>query len=91
MTQVSKVPLHALRFLKSPTLLGGCQNYGPFLGHYYNTAPFFLGYPKRDPKFENYPFGGTEARVCLAEPWSPDGTRRRRSLGVRVSGLGFGV
>ena len=27
---------------------GGCRNYGPVLGPYYNTAPIFLGYPKRD-------------------------------------------
>ena len=23
--------------------MGGCQNYGPFLGPYYNTAPIILG------------------------------------------------
>ena len=26
--------------------MGGCQNYGPFLDPYYNTAPTILGYPK---------------------------------------------
>ena len=26
--------------------LGGCQNYGPFLGPYYNTAPIIQGTPK---------------------------------------------
>ena len=35
--------------------VGGCQNYGPFLGPYYNTAPNILGYPKRDHNFDNYP------------------------------------
>ena len=30
--------------------MGGCQNYGPFLGPYYNT------YPERDLNFDNYPF-----------------------------------
>ena len=29
--------------------VGGCQNYGPFLGPYYNTAPI------RDPNFDNHP------------------------------------
>ena len=27
--------------------MGGCQNYGPFLGPYYNTAPNIWGTPKR--------------------------------------------
>ena len=31
--------------------LGGCQNFGPFLGPHYN-----LGYPKRDHNFDNHPF-----------------------------------
>ena len=26
--------------------MGGCQNYGPFLGPYYNTAPIIQGTPK---------------------------------------------
>ena len=36
--------------------LVGCQNYGAFLGPYYNTAPNYLGYPKRDHNFDNHPF-----------------------------------
>ena len=36
--------------------MGGCQNYGPFLGPYYNTAPNVFGYPKRDHNFDNYPY-----------------------------------
>ena len=35
--------------------VGGCQNYGPFLGPYYNTAPNIFGYPKRDHSFDNHP------------------------------------
>ena len=31
--------------------LGDCQNYGPFLGPYYNTGPN-LGDPKRDHNFD---------------------------------------
>ena len=27
-------------------MLGGCQNYGPFLDPYYNTAPDIQGTPK---------------------------------------------
>ena len=37
---------------------GDCQNYGPFLGPYYNTGPNTrpnLGYPKRDHNFDNPP------------------------------------
>ena len=36
--------------------MGGCQNYGPFLGPYYNTGPNTgpnLGDPKRDHNFDN--------------------------------------
>ena len=38
--------------------MGDCQNYGPFLGPYYNTGPNtgpFLGDPKRDHNFDNPP------------------------------------
>ena len=41
--------------------LGDCQNYGPFLGPYYNTLPNTgpnLGDPKRDYNFDNPPFVG---------------------------------
>ena len=36
--------------------VGGCQNYGPFLGPDYNTGPN-LGDPKRDHNFDNRPCG----------------------------------
>ena len=36
--------------------MGGCQNYGPFLDPYYNTAPKNLGYPKRDHNLDNHPY-----------------------------------
>ena len=38
--------------------MGDCQNYGPFLGPYYNTGPHTgpnLGDPKRDHNFDNPP------------------------------------
>ena len=35
--------------------MGDCQNYGPFLGPYYNTGPN-LGDPKRDHNFDNPPY-----------------------------------
>ena len=35
--------------------MGDCQNYGPFLGPYYNTGPD-LGDPKRDHNFDNPPY-----------------------------------
>ena len=36
--------------------MGNCQNYGPFLGPYYNTGPN-LGDPKRDHNFDSSPCG----------------------------------
>ena len=48
---------------------GGCQNYGPFLRPYYNTAPYYLGYPKREPNFDNYPHESAVAYVLrVARP-----------------------
>ena len=43
----------------TPLNMGDCQNYGPFLGPYYNTGPNTepnLGDPKRDHNFDNYPY-----------------------------------
>ena len=40
--------------------MGDCQNYGPFLGPYYNTGPNMgpnLGNPKKDHNFDNLPNG----------------------------------
>ena len=61
--------------------MGGCQNYGPFLGPYYNTAPIILGTPKRDHNFDNYPyerrgslkFGAVRVYYCqvFREPNTP--------------------
>ena len=36
--------------------MGGCQNDGPFLNPYYNTAPIYLGYPERDHNFDSHPY-----------------------------------
>ena len=78
--------------------MGGCQNYGPFLGPYYivrhlsfrvpkkggpyfNTAPLInLGYPIRDPNFDNHPF------VALGSPGLKAARLRR---GGERPGLGF--
>ena len=35
--------------------MGDCQDYGPFLGPYYNTGPN-LGDPKGDHNFDNPPY-----------------------------------
>ena len=51
--------------------MGGCQNYGPVLGPYYNTAPIIVGYPKRDLNVDNYP--------CMS--------LGRRASGLRVHGF----
>ena len=50
-----------------PGDMGGCQNYGPFLDPYYNTAPIYLGYPKKDHNFDNHPYGS------LTKSCSPNG------------------
>ena len=49
---------HTIRIL----LYGDCQNYGPFLGPYYNTGPN-LGDPKRDHNFDNPPHEQIRFRV----------------------------
>ena len=54
--------------------MGSCQNYGPVLGPYYNTAPTKLGYPKRDPNFDNYP-----GEKCCFAVWGPG-----QGFGLRV-------
>ena len=47
----------------NPKYMGDCQNYGPFLGPYYNTGPS-LGDPKRDHNFDNPPY-----IICLHGPF----------------------
>ena len=47
--------------------MGDCQNYGPFLGPYYNTGPSTgpnLGDPKRDHNFDNPLHPGTGLKAC---------------------------
>ena len=36
--------------------MGGCQNYGPFLDPYYNTAPNIEGTQKSDHNFDNHTY-----------------------------------
>ena len=36
--------------------MDGCQNYGPFLDPYYNTAPNIQGTPKRDHNSDSHPY-----------------------------------
>ena len=38
--------------------IGGCQNYGPFLGTREKKAPHYNGDPKRDHNFDNHPYIG---------------------------------
>ena len=55
--QVLQLRARAKRLL---SLMGGCQNYGPFLDPYYNTGPNtgpILGDPKRDHNFDKPPNG----------------------------------
>ena len=37
-------------------ILGGCQNYGPFLGTLNIRGPYYNRDPKRDHNFDNHPF-----------------------------------
>ena len=43
--------------------MGGCQNYGPFLGPYYNTAPYISGTQKGTIILTPTHIGNTEV-VC---------------------------
>ena len=43
--------------------MGGCQNYGPFLGPWYYTAPVFRG-PKGDHNFDNHPYSTLYNLYC---------------------------
>ena len=36
--------------------MGGCENYGPFLDPYYNTAPNTEGTQKGDYNFDDHPY-----------------------------------
>ena len=51
--------------------LGDCQNYGPFLGPYYNTGPN-LGDPKRDHNFDSPPFGFSSHSSSKPSSHSPE-------------------
>ena len=36
--------------------MGGCQNYGPFLGTLNIRGRIIIGNQKRDPNFDNHPY-----------------------------------
>ena len=36
--------------------MGGCQNYGPFLGTLNIRGRIIIGIPKRDHNFDNHPY-----------------------------------
>ena len=50
--------------------MGGCQNYGPFLGPQYSTAPKILGHPKGDHNFDSQPYGSPSGALATT-PWTP--------------------
>ena len=57
--------------------MGDCQNYGPFLGPYYNTGPN-LGDPKRDHNFDSPPiyiyiYIDRHACMCACMSWPNSG------------------
>ena len=43
--------------------MGGCQNYGPFLG----PGACYLGYPRRDHNFDNHPYDLSTWNLGVAE------------------------
>ena len=52
--------------------MGGCQNYGPFLGPYYNTGPNTgpnSGDPKRDHNFDNPPYIYKKVKSVSGHSW----------------------
>ena len=49
--------------------MGDCQNYGPFLGPYYNTGLNTgpnLGDPKRDHNFDSPPYIYIYMYICIS-------------------------
>ena len=66
--------------------VGGCQNSGPFLGPYYNTAPNNSGDPKRD---HNLTITHMWPTVTIEE--CSFGSESSKDLNTEVSGLGFRV
>ena len=47
------------------THMGGCQNYGPFLGTLNIRCRIILGIPKRDHNFDNHPHVSGQAQAKL--------------------------
>ena len=45
--------------------MGGCQNYGPFLGTLNIRVPYYIKDPKRDHNFDNHPHTHSDS---YAEP-----------------------
>ena len=43
--------------------MGGCQNYGPFLGTLNIRGRVIIGVQKRDHNFDNHPYGGVVRRT----------------------------
>ena len=74
--------------------MGSCQNSGPFLDPYYNTAPSISGYPKKGGhNFDNHPSGNSGGAPHLPQPPSNlHGNPRTRSVygGFLKLGVPFG-
>ena len=60
-SQVWKPPLPTLPFFTDH--MGGCRNYGPFLGTLNIRCRIIIGIQKRDPNFDNHPYEMTQ--VCF--------------------------
>ena len=51
--------------------MGGCQNYGPFLGTLNNRCRNYKRDPKRDHNFDSHPYRGSCFRVFSSNPIVP--------------------
>ena len=63
--------------------MGGCRNYGPFLGLYYNTAPIINGTQKGTLILTTTQMAQFEEKFLDRSPQAP------LPLGLGVRGLGF--
>ena len=68
--------------------MGGCQNYGPFLGTINIRCRIVIGIPKRDDHFDNHPDRHTEVLwvQVLTHPRTFE-PKEFKFLGARVYGF----
>ena len=62
MTSFLRALPQTVNTIRIPILIfmGGCQNYGPFLGILNIRGRIIIGTPKRDHNFDNHPYKGRD-------------------------------